>query len=144
MSGSAKRIIVPFSESDLKLIEDFRHANSISTRAGAIRRLIRDGSKGESGLAGAIRVLRDHRGELSSLGVRHAAVFGSVARGEGGAGSDIDILIEFDKRRVPDLFGYAGICRRLGELIAGADVVEKDSLDKRMAERILQEAVHAF
>jgi predicted nucleotidyltransferase len=34
--------------------------------------------------------------EVRAAGVRHAAVFGSVARGDAVANSDIDILVELD------------------------------------------------
>ncbi len=33
---------------------------------------------------------------LRSLGVRSLSLFGSVARGEGGPGSDVDLLVEFE------------------------------------------------
>jgi len=37
-----------------------------------------------------LQILRTHESKLRLRGVSHAAVFGSVARGEAGAGSDID------------------------------------------------------
>jgi predicted nucleotidyltransferase len=37
------------------------------------------------------------RAELAGLGVRSLDLFGSVARGEAGADSDVDLLVEFDK-----------------------------------------------
>jgi predicted nucleotidyltransferase len=36
--------------------------------------------------------LRDHAAELRRRGVPHAALFGSMARGEAGPDSDIDII----------------------------------------------------
>jgi predicted nucleotidyltransferase len=45
-----------------------------------------------------IAALRAHQAELHRRGVRHAALFGSIARGEGKRTSDIDILIELDLR----------------------------------------------
>jgi len=41
-----------------------------------------------------LRTLRAHRGALGEFGVRHASVFGSVARGEEGPASDIDIFVD--------------------------------------------------
>jgi uncharacterized protein len=41
------------------------------------------------------RVVTEHRVDLDRLGVASLAVFGSVARGEAGPESDIDILVEF-------------------------------------------------
>ena len=43
-----------------------------------------------------LEMLRTHESELRRLGVSHAAVFGSVARSEARADSDIDVLVELD------------------------------------------------
>jgi len=53
-------------------------------------------------------------------------------------------LIEFARQRLPDLFQYAAIRRRIGEFVADADVVEKGSLRSGILERVIEEAVHAF
>jgi len=42
-----------------------------------------------------IDLIAQHRLDLSKLGVRSLALFGSVARGEAGPNSDIDILVNF-------------------------------------------------
>ena len=44
-------------------------------------------------LKSVLETLRAHETELRGLGVAHAAVFGSVARGEERAESDIDVLV---------------------------------------------------
>ncbi len=36
------------------------------------------------------------REQIQALGVRRIALFGSVVRGEAGADSDVDLLVEFD------------------------------------------------
>ena len=43
-----------------------------------------------------LNVLNAHEAELRRRGVCHAAVFGSVARGEAGSHSDIDVLVDLD------------------------------------------------
>jgi predicted nucleotidyltransferase len=43
-----------------------------------------------------LETLRAHEGELRRLGMSHAAVFGSVARGEARMDSDVDVLVELD------------------------------------------------
>jgi uncharacterized protein len=60
-------------------------------------------------LADALRILKAHESELRRRGVTHAAVFGSVARGEANATSDLDVLIDLDPERPIDLFDYVNI-----------------------------------
>lgn len=43
--------------------------------------------------------LRDHEIDLRRLGVSHAAVFSSVARGEATAERDVDVLVDLDETR---------------------------------------------
>jgi predicted nucleotidyltransferase len=88
--------------------------------------------------------LRASEAELRAAGIRHAAVFGSVARGAASPMSDVDVLIEFAEGEEPDLFTYAGVRRRISEIVPGADVVERKALRPRIAPRVLQEAVYAF
>jgi predicted nucleotidyltransferase len=44
-------------------------------------------------------MLQAHDAELRELGVLHVDVFGSVARGEATAESDVDLLVDFDEAR---------------------------------------------
>ena len=41
----------------------------------------------------ALATLRQHENDLRERGIRHAAVFGSVARGDNRPDSDLDILL---------------------------------------------------
>ena len=68
----------------------------------------------------AIGILRANESALQRLGVRHAALFGSIARGEGHADSDLDVMIEIDEEAVRDVFAYVGICRAIGEPVSDA------------------------
>jgi predicted nucleotidyltransferase len=47
-------------------------------------------------LKSVLEALKAHESELRQLGVRHAAVFGSVARGQARPQSDIDVLVDLD------------------------------------------------
>ncbi len=148
MSKALKRVIIPFSGNDLRTVENYQHEHKIKSRSEAIRCLIRSGAKEktgqQAGLATAILALRTNHNELANLGVLHAAVFGSVATGTADQDSDTDILIEFEKNRLPDIFEYAGVCQRIKEIIPTADVVERGSLKRKFAKRITNEAVYAF
>lgn len=54
-----------------------------------------DSTTTPTNLAGEmIAALRAHEVELRAAGIRHLSLFGSVARGDAGAGSDVDLLPE--------------------------------------------------
>jgi predicted nucleotidyltransferase len=85
----------------------------------------------------AIDVLRRHQVDLRAHGVIHAALFGSVARGEAGPKSDIDILIELDPDLKLDIFAYAGLKRYVAELFEGrVDVVNKEALKPHLRQPV--------
>ena len=81
----------------------------------------------------AIKVLRRHQAELRARGIVHAALFGSVARGEAQTKSDLDI------------FAYAGLKRYVAGLFNGpVDVVNKDALKPYLRQPVSADAVYAF
>jgi predicted nucleotidyltransferase len=89
-----------------------------------------------------LRVLRDHQAELTGFGVRSLAVFGSVARDEAAADSDVDILVEFDEP--VGLFEFVRLQMRLETLLGRrVDLVTRDALRTTMRDQILNEAVYA-
>lgn len=89
--------------------------------------------------------LREHRSELERRGVLHAALFGSVARGDDRPGSDIDILIEVDEGAVPDVFAYAGIKRQIADLFdQKVDVVDRAALRSFAEDSSAADAIYAF
>jgi predicted nucleotidyltransferase len=83
-----------------------------------------------------------HRAELEAAGVSRIGVFGSVARDEAKSDSDVDILVEF--HNVPDLWAFAGLKRRLEEIVgAKVDLCTPRSLKPRVRERVLRDARYA-
>jgi predicted nucleotidyltransferase len=64
-----------------------------------------------------IAALRTHEAELRRAGVRHVSLFGSVARGDAGAESDIDLAAEFDPSAHMDLFLLTALERRLTAIL---------------------------
>src|SRR5712691_788794 len=92
-----------------------------------------------------LRILRTHESELRHLGVSHAAVFGSVARGEATAASDIDVLIDLDQDRPMGIFAYSRLKLYINEILGGAgDVVNRRTLKPLLRDNILRDAIHAF
>lgn len=88
-------------------------------------------------------LLRKRRREVLAAAVRRGAsnvrVFGSVARGEERAGSDVDFLVDFDSSR--SLVDLAGLILDLQEILGvHVDVVEASALGPRN-EDILTDAV---
>lgn len=77
--------------------------------------------------------------------MRHAAVFGSVARGDARAGSDVDIVIEVDPGVLTGLFVLGGIQQDLETWIGHpVDLSRHDRLRPGVAAAIAAEGVDAF
>lgn len=73
-------------------------------------------------------------------GARDVRVFGSVARGETKPGSDVDLLVRFDKGR--SLLDHAAFLLDLTDLLGcQVDVVSENGINPRIRERVLKEAV---
>ena len=82
---------------------------------------------------------------MRARGIIHAALFGSVARGEATAKSDIDILIELEPNSQIDLFAYAGIKRYVAGLFTGpVDVVDREGLRPYFRLTAIDDAIYAF
>ena len=89
--------------------------------------------------------LQAHQTELRQRGVRHAALFGSVARGEGTRRSDIDILIELDPQAPIGLFEYVGITQYLSDLFPSrVDIANRSGLKPLVRASLERDAVYAF
>ncbi len=92
-----------------------------------------------------IEKLKEREAELRAHGVTHAALFGSVARNEQNAESDIDILVDLDPEIIVTMYDYSG----LKDYIAGlfkdpVDVVYREALKPRMRPRATADAIYAF
>jgi len=88
--------------------------------------------------------LRAHRDEIVKLGerfgIRNIRVFGSVARGEATAESDLDLLVDVDRGHgYIDMAGFAlGVEDRLGVL---TQIATPGGLKLRIRDRALREAI---
>lgn len=93
---------------------------------------------------GVKELVGERRAEILRAAARHGArnvrVFGSVARGEAGPGSDIDFLV--DVGPVHSSWFPAGLLIELEELLGcKVHVVTEKALHERMRGRVLEEAV---
>lgn len=87
-----------------------------------------------------LRELRSHRRQLKRLGVKQLGLFGSAARGDMRAGSDVDIVVKFNKttyRRYLDL-------KTLLENILDKDVdlLTWASLEGRLKEQVMKDFIN--
>src|SRR5437588_8299787 len=73
--------------------------------------------------------LKEAEPALRARGIRRAAVFGSVARGDNHAGSDIDILVEFEPGAEGTIYEYMRLKEFVASLFDGpVDVIDRDAL----------------
>jgi uncharacterized protein len=87
---------------------------------------------------------REKREEILQIAAKHGArtvrVFGSVARGEADAASDLDLLVEMEPGR--SLLDLGGLLMELQDLLGcRVDVVTERGLRERIRDRVLKEAV---
>jgi predicted nucleotidyltransferase len=92
-----------------------------------------------------LTTLRENEAALRARGVKHAALFGSCARGDNRPDSDIDIMVEFDPAAHVTVFNYAG----LKDYIAGlfddpVDVVSREGLKPYVRPAATTDAIYAF
>ena len=64
-----------------------------------------------------LTTLRAHEAELRAAGVLRLSLFGSVARGDAGADSDVDLVAELDPEARIGLFRLVTLEWRLSELL---------------------------
>jgi hypothetical protein len=85
-------------------------------------------------------LLAQHRTVLARLHVRSLSVFGSVARGEAGAASDVDLLVEFDAP--PGFDQYMDLKFFLEDLLhRRVDLVTPAALKPRLRPSVEREAI---
>ncbi len=90
----------------------------------------------------AVSTLRIERERLRrEYGVKSLALFGSVARDESSAASDVDLLVEFD--RPTGLLGQFALQEHLEQLLGcPVDLGTPASLKPRVRQRVMSEIVY--
>ena len=90
------------------------------------------------------RLVKARRAEILRLAAQHGArkvrVFGSLARGEAGPRSDLDLLVQMEEGRT--LLDLIGFWQDLEELLGRkVDVLSEGGLSPHLRDRLLAEAI---
>jgi uncharacterized protein len=92
-----------------------------------------------------IRKIRDHEAGLRALGVTKLWLFGSLARGDVGRRSDIDVLISVSPTEKFSLLDLAGVRVELCDLLGrDTDVVIREDVLPRFRQTIEDDLVEVF
>ena len=95
--------------------------------------------------ARVIAALRAHESELRAAGVLHLSLFGSVARGDDGPESDVDLAAEFDPAARTDLVGLVALERRVAELLGRrVDLLPEPAEKPRLRANVERDRIRAF
>lgn len=93
----------------------------------------------------ALAVLRRSEAALRARGVCHAALFGSVARGDDRPDSDIDVMIEVDPEAHIGVYEYVALKEYIASLFdRPIDVVSRDALKPYVRPAATTDAIYAF
>ena len=92
----------------------------------------------------AITRLRAHEAELRRLGVQHLYLFGSTARDEAGANSDVDLFFDHERGKL-SLFGLMDVKETAAKILGcKTDIMTRENLHKTMRQRIEAGALQVF
>lgn len=92
-----------------------------------------------------IQTLREHEPELRAAGIVHLRLFGSVARDESSAKSDVDLMAELDASKRFSLISMVQLENRLTDLLGvQVDLSPKDSMKEDICNKATLESLLAF
>ena len=88
-----------------------------------------------------LSVISDHRDDLRRLGVRRLGLFGSTARGEATEASDLDFVVELDRKTFDAYMDVKEwLERSFGRRV---DLVLAGAIKPRLRDKILGETLYA-
>ena len=88
-----------------------------------------------------LKKIHENKAVLKRLGVKRLALFGSYARGQAHSASDLDFLVEFEKKSFDVYFDLKEFLENLFQ--RKVDLVLPDAIKPRMRANILSELVDA-
>jgi predicted nucleotidyltransferase len=91
------------------------------------------------------RLIEPEKDALRAKGVSALYVFGSVARGEAGPESDVDVLIDIEPGRRFHIIDLANVYNRLtAALGTDIDIVTSRSVENSFQARVIEGAVRVY
>lgn len=91
------------------------------------------------------RLIEPEKEALRAKGVSALYVFGSVARGEAGPESDVDVLIDIEPGKRFHIIDLANVYNRLTKALGTeVDIVTSRSIMNRLQERAIEDAVRVY
>ena len=92
----------------------------------------------------AIAKLKEHEAELRRLGVEHLYLFGSTARGDARAESDVDLFFDHARGKL-GLFQLMDVKERAAAILGRkTDIMTRRSLHPVLRKRIERSALQVF
>ncbi len=90
-----------------------------------------------------LAIVKAHQVKLQELGIKSLDLFGSVARDEAIADSDVDFLVEFSKPI--GLFGFSRVRLYLEDILGcPVDLGTQDALREHLREPVLKDVIRVL
>jgi len=87
-----------------------------------------------------MRKLQSHRRQIKKFGVIKLGLFGSAARGDMKAGSDVDVVVEFDKTTYKRYLSFKTFLENI--LDRNVDLLTLPSVQGRLKEQIMKDFIN--
>jgi len=92
-----------------------------------------------------IRRLESNKASLQALGLLRMSLFGSTARGDASAASDVDLAVTLDEGARIDLFRFAAISEQLSRMLdAKVDVIVEPARNARLQAAIDRDRLRVY
>lgn len=88
-----------------------------------------------------IKTLQANRPSLKKFGVRRLGLFGSFSRGDAQRTSDLDFVVDFEKKSFDAYMDLKELLEKLFH--CPVDLVLSSSIKPRLREKILKETIYA-
>ena len=90
---------------------------------------------------GILRVLKENREAIRAFGVRRLALFGSFARNEATGASDLDFVVEFERKSFDAYMDLKAFLEKI--FGCKVDLVLAEAIKPRLRAPILEGAIYA-